>query len=45
MPDNFTGPVTFYVECPNPEEPIQPTAKIEVQKKNNGFNVDPQRSG
>ena len=42
LPDNFTGPVTFYVECPNPEEPIQPTAKIEVQKKNNGFKVDPQ---
>ncbi|MDE6932376.1 MAG: InlB B-repeat-containing protein, partial [Oscillospiraceae bacterium] len=42
LPDNFTGPVTFYVECPKPEEPIQPTAKIEVQKKNNGFNVNSQ---
>ena len=42
LPAAFKAPVTFYVECPNPEEPIQPTAKIEVQKKNNGFNVDPQ---
>ncbi len=42
LPADFKAPVTFYVECPNPEEPIQPTAKIEVQKKNNGFNVDPQ---
>ncbi len=42
LPADFKAPVTFYVQCPKPEEPVQPTAKIEVQKKNNGFNVDSQ---
>ena len=41
-PADFKAPVTFYVECPNPEEPIQPTAKIEVQKTNDGFQTDPE---